>query len=87
MTAARLRRLARLEARRPAERPWTDPGPAAIELIHRCIDSFAAVEAGRASAIPRYGPHPQPSPAFEAIMRESDRIAARLVAERAKDGR
>jgi hypothetical protein len=32
MTAARLKRLQRLESRRPSERPWFDPGPAAIAL-------------------------------------------------------
>jgi hypothetical protein len=30
MTAARLKRLARLESRQPSERPWRDPYDAAI---------------------------------------------------------
>ena len=32
MTAARLKRLARLESRQPSERPWRDPYDAAIRL-------------------------------------------------------
>jgi hypothetical protein len=83
MTAARLKRLQRLEARRPSERPWFDPGPAAIELLRWHLDCHAAVDAGRACEIPRYGPHPEPSPALAAVMRELDRVAARLAAERA----
>ncbi len=82
MSLQRLRRLQRLEARRPAERPWTDPGPVAIALLQWCLASFAAVDAGKASAVPRYGPHPAPSEAFERIMRDADRMHARLVAER-----
>jgi hypothetical protein len=82
MTAARLKRLAKLESRRPAERPWRDDGPAAA-LLQWCIASFEAVDAGKACRLPRYGPHPQPSPAKAEAMRYLGRIAARL----AKDGR
>jgi hypothetical protein len=48
VTAARLKRLQRFESRRPAERPWFDPGEAAIALLRWCLDNFAAVESGRA---------------------------------------
>jgi hypothetical protein len=73
VTAARLKRLARLEARRPSERPWTDPGPEAIALLRWFIASGEAVKAGKASLVPRYGPHPTPTPAKREAMRYLDR--------------
>jgi len=87
MSLARLKRLQRLESRRHAEKPWRDPGPAAIALLCWHLDCYAAVEAGRACEIPVYGPHPQPSEAKLRVLAESDRLAARLAAERAKEGR
>jgi hypothetical protein len=83
MTAARLKRLARLESRRPAERPWTDPGPAAIALLQWFIACHAAVDAGRACALPvELEPESQWSDAKRRVMAESDRVHARLLAER-----
>jgi hypothetical protein len=81
MTAARLKRLARLESRKPVAVLRVDPVEVAA-LLRWCLASFAAVEAGKACAVPRYGPPESPSPALEAIMRESDRMHARLMAER-----
>jgi hypothetical protein len=43
--------------------------------------SFERVIAGKASLLPVYGPHPATA-AFEAAMRESDKLAARLAEER-----
>ncbi len=73
----------RLEARKPIGDYWRDPGPAAIALLQWCLASFAAVEAGRACLVPEYGPHPEPSDGKRRVLAESDRIAARLAAERA----
>jgi hypothetical protein len=73
------RRLAKLKP----ERPWVDPGPAAIALLQWCLESFAAVDAGRACEIPRYGPHPRPSDAKLRVLADSDKLAARLASERA----
>jgi hypothetical protein len=75
MSLAHLKRLQRLESRRPAERPWRDPGPAAIALLRWHLDCYATVDRVLACLIPVYGPHPEPSPAKAAVMRETDRIA------------
>jgi hypothetical protein len=84
MTAAMERRLARLEARKPSVFvPFDDAAAAALLQWH--LDNFAAVDAGWACAIPVYGPPREPLPALAAILRDSDRIAARLAAERAKE--
>jgi hypothetical protein len=48
VTSARLERLARLESRRPSERPWFDAGPAAIAMLQWCVASAEAVNAGKA---------------------------------------
>jgi hypothetical protein len=82
MSLARLKRLQRLEARRPSERPWVDPGPLAIALLRWHIENYGAVEASRACLIPVFGPHPEPTPALVAILREADRAHDRLAAER-----
>jgi len=76
MTAARLKRLARLEARRPSERPWVDCSPWAIPV-------FQAMFEGRPFEwIPSRAP---PAPLTEEqedarrrVLAESDRVAARL---------
>jgi hypothetical protein len=80
MTAARLKRIAALESRkRRVFVPFDDGAAAALLRWH--LDNYAAVEAGRACLIPVYGPHPEPSLAMAAVMRELDRVAARLAAE------
>jgi len=86
VSLARLKRLQRLEARRPSERPWRDCGPAAIALLRWHIACHEAVERGLACEVPRYGPFPEPSPAMVAVMKELDRVAARLAAERGQRG-
>jgi hypothetical protein len=64
MSQQRLKRLQRLEARRPSERPWTDPGPVAIALLRWHLDCYAAVEAGRACPLASgLSPHPLLRPA------------------------
>ncbi len=83
MTAARLKRLARLEARRPAERPWRPCPPEGIALLQHFIAAAEAVKAGKASTVPRYGPMLAPSPAKAAVLQHLDRVAARLASERA----
>ena len=57
--------------------------PEIIALLRWHFANHDAVESGKACAIPIYGPHPEPSPALAAILRETDRMHARLTAERA----
>jgi hypothetical protein len=73
------RRLARLEARKPAVVVRVDAAAAAVAM-QWCIASFEAVKFGKASAIPKYGPPREPSPAMHEALRSLDRIAARLTA-------
>jgi hypothetical protein len=80
MSLARLKRLQRLESRRPAERPWPDPVAAAASLSW-LLTCFAAVAAGRACLIPRFGPMPAPSPAKAAALKQLDGISKRLARE------
>jgi hypothetical protein len=81
MTAARLKRLEALERRRPAIfRPFDHA--AAAELLLWFIACANAVEAGRACAIPFFGPHPEPTPAKAAALKQLDGIGARLAQER-----
>jgi len=84
MTQQRRRRLERLESRQPTGPVWTDPGPAAIALLEWFIACHEAVEAGKACRLP-YEPEPESqwSPAKAAVMRESDRMHAKLAAEAA----
>jgi hypothetical protein len=77
MSQQRLRRLARLESRRPVIVLRLDPVEAAAAL-RWLIDCFAAVDAGKASHIPRYGPHREPSVHKLAALRLLDGIAKRL---------
>jgi hypothetical protein len=77
MSLQRLKRLQRLESRRPAEKPYVDR-PEAIALLKWCIASAEAVRAGKASPIPRYGPPRAPTPAKLAAQQLLDGIASRL---------
>jgi hypothetical protein len=78
VTAARLKRLARLESRRPTERPWVDCSPWAIPYL------LAVIEGRPHSVLP--SPERELSPeaeeaseqAFRRTMAEADRVAARL---------
>jgi hypothetical protein len=86
VTLARLKRLQRLEARRAPDKPWVDPFPVAMALFAAFEATLAAEKAGR-----EFSRLPQPEPEFspevrhlvELRLRESDRIAERLRAERA----
>jgi hypothetical protein len=60
MSQQRLKRLAALEARRPVVVLRVDP-VAAAAAVRWILTCHAAVAAKKASAIPRYGPHPEPS--------------------------
>jgi hypothetical protein len=79
MSLQRLKRLQRLESRRPAEKPYVDR-PEAVALLRWYIASAEAVRAGKASLVPRYGPPREPSPAKHEALRALDRVAARLAA-------
>jgi hypothetical protein len=83
MTAARLKRLTRLEARVPKGRPYVDPFPLAMALWEAFKAEHAATKAGRAfSRVPRtkaeLGETVQD--AFDRAMAEHDSIARRLAA-------
>jgi hypothetical protein len=80
MTAARLRRLAALEARKPRVfRPF-DYAVAAASL-RWALDCHAVVKAGEASLVPRYGPRPAPSDAKRRVLGELDQVGRRLAQE------
>jgi hypothetical protein len=76
MSVARLKRIAALEARRPAERPWVDISPWVIPV-------FMAMLEGRPFS---WLPSPEPSKprseeseaARRRVLAESDTIRARL---------
>jgi hypothetical protein len=79
-SAARLRRLERLESRQPRGDYSRDPGPAAIALLQWCIASAEAVKAGKACPLPSEPPMPESewSDAKRRVMAEADRMARRL---------
>jgi hypothetical protein len=79
MSQQRLKRLQRLESRKPTVGPRVDAVEAAAALLW-AIASFEAVRANKASLIPRYGPHREPSVHKHEALRSLDRIAARLMA-------
>ena len=88
MTAARLKRLARLESRKPTGDYWRAPGPQAIALLEWFIACDVAVKAGKACWLPSESePESSWSDAKRRVMAESDRMHARLLVERAKGGR
>ena len=47
------------------------------------VACYAAAKSGKACLVVRFGPHPAPTPAKLAVMRELDRVGARLAVERA----
>jgi hypothetical protein len=77
MSQQRLKRLARLESRQVKVFVPFDDAAAAASL-RWLLTCFAAVAAGKACLVPRYGPNQAPSPAMAEAMRYLDRIAARL---------
>jgi hypothetical protein len=82
MSQQRLKRIAALEARRPPQRPWTDPYPLCMQIIASIEATMAAEREGRPySALP--SPEPMPdTDAFVLAMRAADQMHARLEAER-----
>jgi len=83
MTAARLKRIAALEARQPRGRPNFDPGPAAIALLQWFVANHEAIETAKACRLPAPELEPESSwsPAMFEAMRHFDRLAARLATE------
>ena len=79
MTAARLKRLTRLESRQVRVFVPFDYAAAAAAL-RWLIDCFAAVASGKASAVPKFGAPREPSPAMVAALRGLNMIAKRLAA-------
>jgi hypothetical protein len=79
MSAARLKRLQRLEARKPVVIVHVDPVEAAI-AVRWALQCHAA---GKASAVPRFGPPREPSAHKAAALQHLDRVAARLAAQEA----
>ena len=83
MTAAMERRLARLEARRPSERPWRDPYDACMRLWAALQAVQAAERAGRPfSRLPKPELSPEAEEQVALAMRDADRMHERLRAER-----
>ena len=81
MSLARLKRLQRLEARRPSERPWQDPFDLCMHLWAAFEAETAATKAGREfNRLIEYGPDRE---VVVLAIREADRMHARLAAERA----
>ncbi|SRR5260370_39784796 len=80
MSKDRLKRLQRLEARRPSERPWVDCSPWAIPHL------LAVIERRPHSVLP--SPERELSPEAEAgierILRDADRTAERLTKGRSR---
>ena len=83
MTAARLKRIACLEARRQPDKPWVDPFPVAIALFEALQAIQAAERAGREFCrLPAPTLSADAQERVEWTLRESHRIAERLKAER-----
>jgi hypothetical protein len=81
LTAARLKRLQRLESRRPSGPVWRDP----FDLCMALLANLEAVRAGLACWIPRPEPElgSEAEQAFKLAMRDADRMHDRLMAEAA----
>jgi hypothetical protein len=80
MTAARLKRLTRLESRQV--RVFVPFNYAAAAAALRWVlDCYAAVASGKASLIPRIVPPCEPSPAKHEALRYLNGISKRLAAE------
>jgi hypothetical protein len=83
MTAARLKRIVALEARRPVAVVWVDPYDAAMALKRIIEHDAPAVRDGRAEWIPIYGPPTEKEDAdMRRVLADLDRIAERLAQER-----
>jgi hypothetical protein len=81
MTAARLKRIAALEARKSNGNHWTDPYPVAMQIFAALQANQAAERAGRPfSRLP--SPELPDTDAFVWAMRAADQMHARLVADR-----
>ncbi len=74
MSQQRLKRLQRLEARRPSERPWVDCSPWAIPHL------LAVIEGRPYSVLPlpEVERSEEAEQAYRRCMQDADRVAARL---------
>jgi len=80
MSAALLRRIERLERRRPSEQPWTDPLPVALALWSAFIEPTQAADRARRaySLLPAPALSPEAEHAVALAIRDTDRMAERL---------
>jgi hypothetical protein len=83
MSLARLKRIAALEAKKPIVVLHVDPVEAAAAL-RWVLSCHAAVAAGKACLVPKFGPPREPTPAKAAALRGLDMIAKRLAVEPAR---
>jgi hypothetical protein len=76
MSNARLKRLARLESRRPSAKPWTDDSPWIIPIFEAMFEGrpFSWLPSERELS-------PEEEAGIERILRDTDRVAARLQAD------
>jgi hypothetical protein len=79
MSAAMLRRIERLERRKPTGDYWRDPLPVALALLAAFEATRAAEKAGRAySLLPAPALSPEAEHAVALAIRDADRMAKRL---------
>jgi hypothetical protein len=71
------KQLDEIEGNRRPETPLVDPAAAAASL-RWLLACHAAVAAGKACLVPKFGPPREPSPAKAAALRGLDMIAKRL---------
>jgi hypothetical protein len=82
VTAARLKRLAKLEARQPAGYYWRDPYPLCMRLCAAIEVTWAAERAGRPfSRLPVAPLAPEAAAQLAVVLRDSDMMHARLANE------
>jgi hypothetical protein len=79
MSAAMIRRIERLERRKPSGKPWTDPHPLMLALL-AALDATSAADKARRpySLLPSPPLSDAAEPHFALLMRDSDRMAERL---------
>jgi hypothetical protein len=75
--AAMLRRIERLERRKPSGKPWRDP----IDVCLRLLVDLQAVVAGNAFWLPTSPLSPEVEQLLALALRDSDRMGERLRAE------
>jgi TorA maturation chaperone TorD len=88
MSAARLKRIAALEARRPTAAPWSDPFDLCMSIWAALKANLDATKAGREfSRLPSPEPTPESAALLAVVLRDADRIHERLAAEAAGERR